>query len=362
MPIREKPAPGSPIPARDRGRQSQSYDMANVGPNVVLATSNKRLGVTEIKRDIFEKVRNDWKLSSEGNLCNVVLVDATSEEGMQQLQQSGQAEQQREEDDEEEEEDPKWMVRDFSSPCPSPDGPANDDQSSVREKGQKPKARDLIDLSEEDFARYKRLQRRERLEAEMRWNAGLRYWMAQRDAWAGARIRWERHRSPSPAGPSRRAEKALMPAKFVVTTSGGQPVVTRKYPVLFSEQNRPVDVIEEVYHAPPLWPASHYSRIKFGPRSYREVYTKFVVQSNTPNAPVNLADLIKVLVFGWHEDGTWPIQPTSTPLQPAMSLAAVKQLRMSCGARATNVAQASSSQQEPQDQHQHQQQQPQPQQ
>jgi hypothetical protein len=86
----------------------------------------------------------------------------------------------------------------------------------------------------------------------MAWNEGLRTYIERRDAWSGART------TPEP--------KILVPI------------------------------------APPLL----QSRASILPATYSTLYTKIVVQSTTPNIPVNLSTIVSALVQGWKKDGEWP--------------------------------------------------------
>jgi hypothetical protein len=202
---------------------------------------------------------------------------------------------------------------------------------------------------EADQAREERLKRRRLLEEEMSWNTGLRYWMMQRDAWCGARLRHIRH-SPSSAAPrSANATTALDDNDDdgnnysggdgdddVTTVSSADDVSMdhspppspirngqwqwrrrrrrRQQQQRQQQQQRPVvDVIEEAPIAPPLFSPSNPLRAGITPALYPQIYSKFVIKSQTPIVPINLAHMLRAIVAGWQSEGVWSARAASDP-------------------------------------------------
>lgn len=289
------------------------------------AAERKRLA-DEIRREIRLKTRNDWELSWDGNGANVILEGDTDTEGGRSLNGDKQT---------------KWQERDFSSPCSSPTTTASataragegrstvtwvPDKSWLVREAPKPV------VTKEKRQKEKRQKRRVRLEAEMKWNPGLRYWMAQRDAWTGARQRHVR-RSSSPRRPSQHIDRgqarhvgpsASLAASAVSSTRSSSARTETRFSNCSSTEaiaGSPVgrrysssDVIEEVPVAPPLLPPTNLLRASITPKLYPEIYSNCVVKATTTAVPVNLADMTKVIVAGWKSDGQWPgTRPASDP-------------------------------------------------
>ncbi|KAL2036435.1 hypothetical protein N7G274_010836 [Stereocaulon virgatum] len=101
-------------------------------------------------------------------------------------------------------------------------------------------------------------KRQQMLEEEMTWNEGLRTYIERRDAWSAAR-----------------------------TTTSHTPSPESK---------------TQVPLAPPLLP----TRASILPATYSTLYTKIILQSTTPNIPINLSTVVSALVQGWKKDGEWP--------------------------------------------------------
>ncbi|RMZ76268.1 hypothetical protein DV737_g4896, partial [Chaetothyriales sp. CBS 132003] len=110
-----------------------------------------------------------------------------------------------------------------------------------------------------DFVRERRWKRRKLIEEECMWNDGLRNWIRQRDVWTGA-------------------------------------VETKELPQA----------------------GDHVLRSCIQPLAYPVIYSKVVVQTLTPNIPIPLTHMTKILVEGWKSEGNWP--PADT--RPAMTAAA----------------------------------------
>ena len=65
----------------------------------------------------------------------------------------------------------------------------------------------------------------------------------------------------------------------------------------------------------PILPASHPARKAVSSTMYRTIYSKVVLQGQTPNLPVNLQDMTNALVQGWKDDGEWPPKETSVAVE-----------------------------------------------
>ncbi|KAI9791879.1 MAG: hypothetical protein M1816_003424 [Peltula sp. TS41687] len=188
-----------------------------------------------------------------------------------------------------------WRERDFSSPCPTPPS---------RRPGQKYIwSTEDPQSSPETHVRNKRRRRRNRLEEEMSWNANLRHWMAQRDAWTGGRVRLVYHRSA-----------AVSNAEYLTattTTANTAPFADARR----SSINDPrsvsysynVDVIEEVPmpSAPLLSISPQLREANKTPENRAQIYKALVREGKSPWAPVNLADVTYAIVAGWKADKTW---------------------------------------------------------
>ncbi|KAK8183858.1 hypothetical protein BC567DRAFT_156207 [Phyllosticta citribraziliensis] len=116
-----------------------------------------------------------------------------------------------------------------------------------------------------DRALRRKRRRRRRLLAEMQWNEGLANFIAQRDAWTGATA----------------ARKHLR----------------RK------ASDPPLPIAPRILPHNPI-------RDSITPRSYPDIYSKIVLQSQTPKVPINLKDMTTALVSGWKADGEWPPKPS----------------------------------------------------
>jgi len=158
-------------------------------------------------------------------------------------------------------------------------------------------------LAQTREARIKR--RRERLEAEMHENPGLRLWVERRDRWTGAasvrKYGARRRRAPmptttapasdedTPSGSDRPSSDSTLPAEANTETCDVVPVAPRLL------DNNPI-------------------RASITPKAYTDIYQKIVVSSRTPSVPINLADMTKALVQGWKDSDEWP--PRAAMLDP----------------------------------------------
>ena len=152
--------------------------------------------------------------------------------------------------------------------------------------------------------RSRKRKRRARLLDEMRWNPGLRTYIARRDAWTGGVLR----SSPPPPAAAAGAPPAstTAPTTSATTTTGSNS--SHFPPAAAPPIIPPTDLLELVPLHPPLLPPSNPIRASITPATYASIYSKVVTQGLTPTIPINLADVTRALVQGWKADGEWPPQ------------------------------------------------------
>ena len=137
--------------------------------------------------------------------------------------------------------------------------------------------------------------KRQRLQIEeMRWNSGLRIFVERRNAWTGG--------------------------GFAPTPTQGKPVFESVKDVIRDSRT---NVVELCPLPEPLIPSTNPVRASINPAIYPSIYSRVVVQSTTPNIPINLADMTSALVEGWKMDGEWP--PRVKDLEPMVGRVRNKQ-------------------------------------
>ncbi|KAK7553464.1 hypothetical protein IWX49DRAFT_496498 [Phyllosticta citricarpa] len=157
-----------------------------------------------------------------------------------------------------------------------------------------------------DRALRRKRRRRRRLLAEMQWNEGLATFIAQRDAWTGATAARKHLR--------RKASDVAAAAATTTTTTNAPATNTTST----SNGNDDTDYEPPLPVAPRLLPHNPI-RDSITPRSYPDIYSKIVLQSQTPKVPINLKDMTTALVSGWKADGEWPPKPS--PADPLVGAA-----------------------------------------
>ncbi|KAM5439421.1 hypothetical protein MferCBS31731_004517 [Microsporum ferrugineum] len=213
----------------------------------------------------------------------------------------------------------------------------------------------------------RRRKRRRIVEDEMKWNEGLSLWMARRDAWTGAKaperpgaaassdtkadleayrqsISSEESYNGSydtdlvdtesqytlsrPASNASTAAKVKPSAPAAVTAPTEDKI--ERITVSLDERtclNPPASAreeegqVEDEYLVPvmgPLVPDSNLLRAAITPNVYPAIYTRLVIQSNTPAVPINLSHMTRALVQGWKSNGEWPPKPTPTKDVPVI--------------------------------------------
>ncbi|KAK8174200.1 hypothetical protein IWX90DRAFT_166444 [Phyllosticta citrichinensis] len=183
-----------------------------------------------------------------------------------------------------------------------------------------------------DRALRRKRRRRRRLLAEMQWNEGLANFIAQRDAWTGATAARKHLRCKA----SDVAAAAAATTTTTTTTSNGSPTTATS--PSSSSTTAPLErATQETLHlhnlaasdddtdyepplpiAPRILPHNPI-RDSITPRSYPDIYSKIVLQSQTPKVPINLKDMTTALVSGWKADGEWPPKPS--PADPLVGAA-----------------------------------------
>ncbi|KAK7544129.1 uncharacterized protein J3D65DRAFT_546351, partial [Phyllosticta citribraziliensis] len=171
-----------------------------------------------------------------------------------------------------------------------------------------------------DRALRRKRRRRRRLLAEMQWNEGLANFIAQRDAWTGATAARKHLRRKA-------SDVAAAAAATTSTPSNGSPTTATS--PSSSSTTAPLErAAQETLHlhnlaasdddtdyepplpiAPRILPHNPI-RDSITPRSYPDIYSKIVLQSQTPKVPINLKDMTTALVSGWKADGEWPPKPS----------------------------------------------------
>src|SRR5438477_12076202 len=70
------------------------------------------------------------------------------------------------------------------------------------------------------------------------------------------------------------------------------------------------DTIPHIPLPPPIIPVAHPLRGLIHPGTYSGIYSRVTIQGTTPAVPINLADMTRVLVQGWKDNGEWPPKGT----------------------------------------------------
>ncbi|KAE7996946.1 hypothetical protein FH972_001622 [Carpinus fangiana] len=289
----------------------------------------RQAAIRESRRQLQQKIRNDWQFSSEPSCPTLSTLaaessavnDEPSDDNKGDTNSLGGS--------------PRlstvlpqfseWRERTYASSDPSSD--EDPDSSSRRPDSLLRRKRDILfglqshDLQDpatephegvmygtslpEDFERRRRevrkRRRRRKLEEEMAWNEGLRFWQARRDAWCCAKVMpheegteqvCESHDSGHGSTETPSEEDDSLHVQHVVSGTMLVPV------------------------APALIQPGEPSHIAITPTLYPSIYSKIVVQSLTPSVPINLSHMVHALVDGWKRDGEWP--PKATAASPSI--------------------------------------------
>ncbi|KAK8248466.1 hypothetical protein HDK77DRAFT_229134 [Phyllosticta capitalensis] len=184
-----------------------------------------------------------------------------------------------------------------------------------------------------DRALRRKRRRRRRLLAEMQWNEGLATFIAQRDAWTGATAARKHLRRKASDVAAAAAVSATATTNTTTTTT--TTTTSDESPATISPSSSPsapphpppagatraalhlhnlAASDDDTDYEPPLPVAPRLLahnpiRDSITPRSYPDIYSKIVLQSQTPKVPINLRDMTTALVQGWKADGEWPPKP-----------------------------------------------------
>lgn len=147
----------------------------------------------------------------------------------------------------------------------------------------------------------RRRERREQLMSEVQYNTGLCTWLKRRDAWTRARY---------------------LPLDHNMDLFQAEPATELESPKRYMRTCL-------VPQSAPLLPDHHFLRRNIKASAYQSLYTKIVVQSQTPTIPINLCDMMSAIVQGWKADGEWPpgiLGPSHTPPRSSRSVKRSKAL------------------------------------
>ncbi|KIW06265.1 uncharacterized protein PV09_02737 [Verruconis gallopava] len=190
----------------------------------------------------------------------------------------------------------------------------------------------------------RRKRRKKELQEELQYNPGLCFFLRRRNAWTGAvpktRIKHAAEvpqhlpatsSDSSPIGTplsvsSVPAENATGSMEGVENTSTSHtdsitsisPWIPPSHAPIFQPPKDPDSLIDVLIPlAPPLIPPSNPVRMSLTSRSQSELYGKIVRDSRTPAIPINLADMTRIIVQGWKDEGNWP--PRGTAPEPSIA-------------------------------------------
>lgn len=156
-------------------------------------------------------------------------------------------------------------------------------------------------LGQPHLARRKRRHRK--TEEEKKWNEGLATYLERRDAWVGART------TLPESCDTKLANNGTSPSNSQETQSSPSSASSSSSPSSRSPSPTP-----SLLPLPlPLLPPENPIRASITPAAYSSIYSKVVTQGLTPTVPVNLSDMVKILVQGWKENGEWPPKGDGQP-------------------------------------------------
>jgi hypothetical protein len=162
-------------------------------------------------------------------------------------------------------------------------------------------------------------KKRKLMEEEMVTNDGLRTFLDRRNAWTGAIEKdkvddWNTN-LPIPAPPKFNTSSDSSPVD-TPTSSSSKISAPPQAPAPLKDPPIPsVDVLVPV--AEPLLPPSNPVRKTLSSRSQSELYEKVVRDSRTPAIPINLAEMMQIIVQGWKDEGNWP--PRGNAPEPSIA-------------------------------------------
>ncbi|TID24421.1 gb [Venturia nashicola] len=170
-------------------------------------------------------------------------------------------------------------------------------------------------------------KRRKAMEDEMGDNAGLLYYAHRRNAWTGAVANETPKERPRP-------DSEIFPTNFDTSSdasAANTPVsdsashspadvdsAAPSLPALSTDPRLPDTPFEDLTDvlvpvATPIIPSNHPVRMTISSRSPSELYEKVVRDQRTPAVPINLSEMIPIIVQGWKDEGNWPPRRPATP-------------------------------------------------
>ncbi|KAI9760000.1 MAG: hypothetical protein M4579_001937 [Chaenotheca gracillima] len=286
-------------------RRSRYLGSSSARSSADLSKAERTRLAQELRRDIYPKVRADWQYTrhpaANGSDTNGTVAIASGAVGI------GSTEPEEtpvvETPHDRESLNLPHRPRSFSSNSTSSNSSRSRSPRSPRSNGEENPYK--FDSPDSVFpsisarrARKNRIKREE-LEEEMSWNGGLAHWTARRDAWSGGHVETTPSHISSPSTNASRGRGHSASSSTLNAEDATHITKTEVVPV---------------YN--PLFPPTHPLRRTVAPKNYKEIYDKIVVQSLTPAIPVNLADMTRLIVMGWQDNGEWPPKSTIAPEQP----------------------------------------------
>jgi len=234
-----------------------------------LTPKSREAAVRAAKKEIAEKVREDWTWPSTSSHMKPELDETVDTIG--------------------------WRERDSDSEYSLPSPVLNAD----------PYRFDNPDSIAQPVV-SKKSKRQQRLEEEMHWNEGLRTFVERRDVWAGAKIQSSiQHHNPSMfESPYSTFQRPTNGTSFLPTQLSQKGVLSAS-PNLLSPPLSPSPTIL-LPLVPPILPPSNPIRASITPDTYPSIYDRIIIRGQSSSIPVNLKDIVHALVAGWKKDGEWP--------------------------------------------------------
>jgi hypothetical protein len=178
----------------------------------------------------------------------------------------------------------------------------------------------------------RRRRRRRALEEEMAYNRGLCFFLRRRNAWTSAvshesvKARAEGRDTflPTVGSSSDTPESSSSSSKLSVgaglpsppldadSAIATDPSASQDNESEFSSPLNPETLTNVLIPlAAPIVPSSHPVRASILTRSDSELYEKIVRDNRTPAVPINLSQMMRVVVQGWKDEGNWPPRGTN---------------------------------------------------
>jgi hypothetical protein len=176
---------------------------------------------------------------------------------------------------------------------------------------------DTVGAELERKLQERKRKKRKLMEDEMVTNGGLRTFQARRNAWTGAVPKEEVNDDhtdaslPLPAPPKLNTSSDSSPVDTPTSSSSNFPGLPQAQATQAELVLPAVDVLVPI--AEPLLPSTNPVRQTLSSRSQSELYEKVVRDSRTPAIPINLAEMMQIIVQGWKDEGNWPPRGGALP-------------------------------------------------